>query len=204
MKGVRANRRMGGNKTKSVHKQVLAIINANRERKVFTADLATNAALVTTGTGYRVSGGIVDGVTSQERDGSQISLDSIEVFFRVTAATTSTNARLIIVQDTQANAADMSLQVLLNSAAYYSQYHPVIQEQQKRFKILLDKRFDPSVTGDQIKSLSVILKPARIVTYNDSTDVSTACGKNFVWAWVIGDQTTSTYALTITQRFYDS
>lgn len=198
-------RRMGSKKSStSLKKEVLAIINANRERKCLAVTHLSNGTLSATGSSFRVSGGIIQGDASTQRDGSQITVERLDVFFRLTCPTAATNARILVVQDKQANAADMTLTSLLNAAAYYEQYHPEIQSQQKRFHILLDKHIGISTSGEACKNFKFSLRPLKTVNYQDSTDVSTACGKNFIWIWVIGDQATTTYALSTATFFYDS
>lgn len=201
----KGNGRQKGQGRKLTRQAVKSMIFARKEHKAFAVANAIGTAFVASGTGFRVSGGVISGDTSTQRDGAQIRVHKLDVFFNSRGSAASNSAiRILVVQDKQANAADMSAQQLLNSADYYSQYHPVIQSEQKRFHILADKFVTLSFNGMNEQHMVLNLKPLQEVTYLDTTDVSTACGKNFIWIWVFGNNTSASYTLTTTQHFTDS
>lgn len=181
------------------------MLRSVQEPKAYAANNAIGIALAPAGIGYRVSGGIILGDNSFQRDGAQVQLTKLDVRFTLNGSIASnTNARVIIVQDKQANSADMTITQLLNSADHYSPWHPAIQAEQKRFHIVADKTFDLSFNGTNSVTWVQSFRPLKTVQYLDVTDNSVACGRNFLWIWVLGNNTSANYVLSTEQHFTDS
>jgi hypothetical protein len=191
----------------SVRKEVIAVLNSRVEHKHFTTVVAS-ANYVVAGAVASMSTPIILGSNSNERDGAQIKPETLKVRWmsQNSSATALSQARLIVFQDRQANGAIAAVTDVLATAEVNSQYSPVIQMEQKRFRILCDKTMDlnPYVAGPAIHTMELVLKPSGPITYNGTTNAATAQGKNAINYLLIGTAVTSQYVLSYDVGYTDS
>jgi len=191
----------------SVRKEVIAVLNSRVEHKHFVRLNAFSNYSATGGTSS-LSTGVILGDGSTQRDGVQIKPETLKIRWvsQNTSSILTEQARLIVFQDRQANGTLTTVTELLNTADVNSQYNPVTMLEQKRFRILCDRTMDlnPYVAGPAIHTMEMTFKPSGPITFLDTTDVTTACGRNVINFLVIGTAATSQYAISWDLGYTDS
>jgi hypothetical protein len=181
------------------------MLNARREKKY--NDNAYNGNLTTAGAVSPWTEVVFQGDSSTTRDGAQIELIMLKLYYTLSLVTTATGvARIIVFIDTMNEGVMPSVTDILTSASVSSNYTREV-EVVKRYHILYDQSHSMTVnaTTESIIKYQKI-RCRRIVSYNGTTAATGSNGKNSVWTLRIGNVGGSNLSYAISQGtlYYDS
>jgi len=201
---VKRNSRRNG---QSVHQQVQAILNSQRELKLYEFDEETTGPV--NGTISGVTQEIVLGDAFSQRDGSQINVKelivTVESFLHASASFDF--MRYIVFTDMSSNGAVPAVTDVLNFADPASGYHNNVLCS-KRFKIHIDRSFTLT-NGGNSKAVTYTDKVkfnSHPTYYVGTTNAASANATGSIYFLIITDEATnlSAYNCHITVLYYDS
>jgi hypothetical protein len=184
---------------------VMSMLNARREKKY--NDNSYSGTLSNSGAVSPWTEVVSQGDSSSTRDGAQIELVMLKLFYRLIYSGTGTNiARIIVFIDTMNEGVMPSVTDILTSASVSSNYTRDV-EIVKRYHILYDQAHSLTVnaTTESIIKYQKI-RCRRIVSYNGTTAATGSNGKNSVWTLRITDNVGTNVGYGISQGtlYYDS
>jgi hypothetical protein len=200
------NRARNGNRT-TVRKQVLDILNSQRELKLYEFDEETTGPV--NGTVSGVTQEIVLGDAFSQRDGSQITVKEllITVEFALHASASFDFVRYIVFADKSSAGVVPAVTDVINFADPASGYHNNVLCS-KRFKILLDKNMALSSAGNTkvVTNTHKVKLRNHPVYYTATTNVAGANSTGAIYFLCITDEATnvSAYNCHVTVLYYDS
>jgi hypothetical protein len=167
--------------------EVLRVVRSIAEKKVYVGG-ATGQATAATGTVWALSQGIIQGDAVNSRDGTQVTIQSINIRVDVfmPTATIAAGVRVIIFSDTQNNGSLPAVVDVLDNASYISPYS-IIQQVTRRFRVHADSMRNLTAGGTQQVVFNVNRSFTQKVSYNGSTDVAASNGKNALFMLIITD-----------------
>lgn len=176
----------------------------NVEKKYLDTTASTTSVQ---GGGFLLLNGLVQGTSATTRLGQSIKMISVypNIFWTINAAATTTYCRMIIFIDKQPNgAAPIQSDIL---SAVNSVLAPMNVGNSKRFKILMDKRLQLSINGNEIVKYKRFRKLATHTEYNTGNtggiaDIQT----NSIYLYHMSDQTVNapTFSYNVRLRFIDN
>jgi hypothetical protein len=185
--------------------EVLRVVRSIAEKKVYVGG-ASGQTSAATGTVWALSQGIIQGDAVNGRDGTQITLQNINV--RVDAfmptATIAAGLRVIVFSDTQNNGSLPAVVDVLDSASLISPYS-IIQQITNRFRIHADVIRNLTAGGIQQVVYDIKRSITQKISYNGTTDVAASNGKNALFMLIITDVGAGfpTYDFTHNIRYLD-
>lgn len=191
--------------SRTVKRVVRSMIEARVEHKCMTTSPALNVAPATAGNIHRL-GNLAQGDDFYQRSGDVVLMRDLKFKFHA-SVTTATNAnchRIIILSDSMANGALLTVPELLDTSSYLSMLN-IVNQQRHRFKIYYD-RLHSVVSTSSIQEVSVILdyKLNKSQFFNDGTANATSVGKNAIYAIVISQNTNGLYNWNSSLTYTDS
>jgi hypothetical protein len=183
----------------------MSMLNARREKKY--NDNAYSGTLTTSGSVSFWTENIAQGDSSSTRDGAQIELIMLKLYYSFTLATTLTaTARIIVFIDTMNEGTVPVVTDILTSASVSSNYTRDV-EIVKRYHILYDQSHSLTLgatTSTIIKYQKIRCR--RILSYNGTTVAAGSNGKNAVFTLRITNESSNNLAYNISQGtlYYDS
>lgn len=185
--------------------EVLRVVRSIAEKKVYVGG-AAGQVTAATGVVWALSQGITQGDAVNSRDGTQITIQNINVRVDVfmPTATIAAGVRVIIFSDTQNNGSLPSVVDVLNSASFIAPYS-IIQQVTKRFRVHADNMRNLTAGGTQQVVFNINRSFTQKISYNGTTDVAASNGKNAVFMLIITDVGTGfpTYDFTHCIRYLD-
>jgi hypothetical protein len=183
----------------------MSMLNARREKKY--NDNSYSGSLTTSGAVSPWTEVVAQGDSSTTRDGAQIELIMLKLYYTLSISTTATGvARIIVFIDTMNEGVNPTVTDILTSASVSSNYTREV-EVVKRYHILYDQSHSLTVnaTTESIIKYQKI-RCRRIISYNGTTAATGSNGKNSVWTLRIGNVGGSNLAYGISQGtlYYDS
>lgn len=183
-------------------------ILANQEIKRFS-DRTTNS-FIAAGSIVDVTQACVVGTADQSRSGDVILPRKVDI--NVSILNTSTNlvgtlCRVILFRDTLNSGVAPVVSQLLDGSSYNSTY-TVIQAQQNRFKILMDKTWEVALGVHMAHLFKNTFRLRGPIYYNGDTNVVTANGAGSLWLLTISSAATAlnfpSYDIHTSVHFTDS
>jgi hypothetical protein len=181
------------------------VVRSIAERKVYNGG-ATGQTSAATGTVWALSQGVIQGDAVNARDGTQITLQSVHL--RVDAfmptATIAAGLRVILFSDSQNNGSLPLVVDVLHQASMISPYS-TIQQITNRFRIHADVLRNLTAGGVQQVVFDIRRGISKQISYNGTTDVAAANGKNALFMMVITDVGSGfpTYDFSHSLRYLD-
>jgi len=118
--------------------------------EIHYSDVNQSAGVSSSTATFVLLNGLITGDTVTTRTGDSIKLDGLDfrfvMFANATAVTTV--SRVMIVQDRQCNAAIFAIGDLLSQTGTNMPISPYVPESQMRFRILFDRTYTQTTTGD--------------------------------------------------------
>lgn len=127
------------------------------------------------------------GDTDTTRDGNQITIKSVMLYYSAIVGDTTNAVRLILILDKQPNGAAPTVNDILESTgSVVTPYNPINYQNRTRFKFLMNKFMFVSTNGPEVlggKYFKKFKKPI-VVSYNETSGLPNT---NALWLLAISD-----------------
>ncbi len=150
--------------------------------------------------------GIAKGSDSDEHEGDQINIVSVQYKLQGFAAAGANNGlRFMIVQDKQANGTALAIPLVLqNNTDVQKMQSPLNLDNKFRFTVLCDKMLEYSGDGKAHVFSSAYKKVSIKTRYSDDTALIGGINTNSIFAILIGQSTGGSVTFTTRIRYTDS
>lgn len=190
----RPNRALNGKKSNMVSKAIVRqmIRSSNLANSELKGTVFTNTGTATLAAGgfQFISQGIIQGDAVNQRNGSQINLESLRVKINTFAVTNTGLTRYVIFQDTQMNGVAPAVTDILDSASSVAVYNQLTVATQKRYHIIADITHKVPIAGEAVKIYDKTHKNLlKKVTYLGNTSATASNGRNSIFMLFIGTAT---------------